>query len=216
MLKVGTLTTSVGGSYLWQALKRPFQSQARTDRDLLDAHVRNAVRIVERSTELKGAFMKLVQMLSMRNDLLPPAALEVLSTRAVVGAADGRGDAFGRRSSASSARRPSSSSPSSSPRRSPPPRSVRCTAPVCATGEPVVVKIQYPGVEETVGQDLKNIRALITTLVRIGRDVMGQKIDATEVARELEDRLREELDYVNEAANLDALPRASSPTIPRS
>jgi len=80
VLKVGTLTTSVGGSYLWQALKRPFQTQARTDRDLLDAHVRNAVRIVERSTELKGAFMKLVQMLSMRNDLLPPAALEVLAT----------------------------------------------------------------------------------------------------------------------------------------
>ena len=80
VLKVGTLTTSVGGSYLWQALKRPFQTQARTDRDLLDAHVRNAVRIVERSTELKGAFMKLVQMLSMRNDLLPPAALEILAT----------------------------------------------------------------------------------------------------------------------------------------
>src|SRR3982751_1070804 len=80
VLKVGALTTSVGGSYIWQALKRPFQSQERTDRDLLDAHVRNAIRIVERSTELKGAFMKLAQMLSMRNDLLPPEALEVLAT----------------------------------------------------------------------------------------------------------------------------------------
>ena len=76
VLKVGSLTTSVGSSYLWQALKRPFQPQAQTDRGLLDAHVRNAIRIVEGSTELKGAFMKLVQMLSMRNDLLPPAALE--------------------------------------------------------------------------------------------------------------------------------------------
>src|SRR5436190_17873476 len=80
VLKVGTLTTSVGGSYLWQALKRPFQTQAQTERDLLDAHVRNAMRIVERSTELKGAFMKLAQMLSMRSDLLPPEALEVLAT----------------------------------------------------------------------------------------------------------------------------------------
>src|SRR5436190_17270305 len=38
VLKVGTLTTSLGGSYIWQALKRPFQSQERTDRDLLAAH----------------------------------------------------------------------------------------------------------------------------------------------------------------------------------
>ena len=201
MLKVGTLTTSVGGSYLWQALKRPFQSQAQTDRNLLDAHVRNAGRIVERSTELKGAFMKLVQMLSMRNDLLPPAALEILATvqssvppmdaaaiRAQItrelGAPPERlfaafeTEAFAAASlgQVHRARLPS--------------------------GAAVVVKIQYPGVEETVVQDLKNIRALIATLVRIGRDVMGQKIDATEVARELEDRLREELDYVNEAANL--------------
>jgi len=54
VLKVGTLTTFVRRSYLCRALKRPFQTQARTDRDLLDAHVRNAVRIVERSTELKA------------------------------------------------------------------------------------------------------------------------------------------------------------------
>ncbi|MCC6766793.1 MAG: AarF/ABC1/UbiB kinase family protein [Deltaproteobacteria bacterium] len=201
VLKVGSLTTSVGGSYLWQALKRPFQSSERTERDLLDAHVRNAVRIVEGSTELKGAFMKLVQMLSMRNDLLPAEALAVLSTvqssvppmdAAVIRAqvvrelgrppeklfAEFEPEAFAAASlgQVHRARLPS--------------------------GEAVVVKIQYPGVEDTVVQDLKNIRTLIATLVRIGRDVMKQKIDATEVARELEDRLREELDYVNEAKNL--------------
>jgi predicted unusual protein kinase regulating ubiquinone biosynthesis (AarF/ABC1/UbiB family) len=201
VLKVGSLTTSVGSSYLWQALKRPFQSQAQTDRGLLDAHVRNAVRIVEGSTELKGAFMKLVQMLSMRNDLLPAEALEVLSTvQSSVPPMD-----------AGAIRKQITRELGA------PPEKLfahfeteafaaaslgqvhRATLP---TGEGVVVKIQYPGVEETVVQDLKNIRALIATLVRIGRDVMGQKIDATEVARELEDRLREELDYVNEAANL--------------
>jgi predicted unusual protein kinase regulating ubiquinone biosynthesis (AarF/ABC1/UbiB family) len=201
VLKVGSLTTSVGTSYLWQALKRPFQSSEQTERDLLDAHVRNAVRIVEGSTELKGAFMKLVQMLSMRNDLLPAEALDVLATvqssvppmdaaairkqiTRELGAppeklfADFETEAFAAASlgQVHRARLPG--------------------------GEDVVVKIQYPGVEKTVDQDLKNIRALIATLTRIGRDVMGQNIDASEVARELEDRLREELDYVNEAANL--------------
>lgn len=201
VLKVGTLTTSLGGSYIWQALKRPFQSQERTDRALLDAHIRNAVRIVERSTELKGAFMKLTQMLSMRSDLLPPEALEVLSTvqssvppmpydviRAQVTRELGAPpevlferfdpEAFAAASLGQVHRA------------------------VLPGGGDVVVKIQYPGVEDTVVQDLRNVRALLQTLSRIGRDVMRQKIDASEVYAELEERLREELDYVREAANL--------------
>jgi len=200
-LKVGTLTTSVGGSYLWQVLKRPFQSQEQTERDLLDTHVRNAVRIVHRSTELKGAFMKLTQMLSMRNDLLPPAALAVLATvQSSVPPMD-----------ATAIRTQITRELGAPPERLFAAFETEAFAAASLgqvhrarlpTGETVVVKIQYPGVEETVIQDLKNIRALIATVVRIGRDVMGQKIDATEVARELEDRLREELDYVNEAANL--------------
>src|SRR6185295_3289582 len=79
MLSVGRLTTTVGSSYLWQAVKRPFQSASRTERTLLEAHVRNAQRVVAGSKELRGAFMKLAQMLSMRNDLFPAEALEVLS-----------------------------------------------------------------------------------------------------------------------------------------
>jgi predicted unusual protein kinase regulating ubiquinone biosynthesis (AarF/ABC1/UbiB family) len=73
---------------------------------------------------------------------------------------------------------------------------------VLPTGEDAVVKIQYPGVEDTVVQDLRNVRALLQTLSRLGRDVMRQKIDASELYAELEERLREELDYVREAENL--------------
>ena len=79
MLSVGRLTGSVGGSYLWQMLKRPFQSAPKQEQALLEAHIRNAERIVAGSTELRGAFMKLAQMLSMRTDLLPAEALDVLS-----------------------------------------------------------------------------------------------------------------------------------------
>ena len=78
-LKVGTLTTQVGGSYLLNALKRPFQSEDRQKQETLDTHLRNALLIVERSKELKGAFMKLLQMLSMRHDLFPPEVLQILS-----------------------------------------------------------------------------------------------------------------------------------------
>jgi predicted unusual protein kinase regulating ubiquinone biosynthesis (AarF/ABC1/UbiB family) len=201
VLKVGTLTTSVGGSYIWQALKRPFQSQARTERDLLDAHVRNAVRIVERSTELKGAFMKLTQMLSMRSDLLPPAALEILATvqssvppmpyevirdqitRELGAPPERRFARFEREAFAAASLG-------------------QVHRAVLPSGEDVVVKIQYPGVDQTVVQDLKNVRALLQTFARVGRDVMRQKIDPSEIYAELQERLSEELDYVNEAANL--------------
>src|SRR5262245_62301059 len=79
VLKVGELATSVGSSYVWEALKSPFRSAGKRQQSLLDTHVRNAMRIVESSKELKGAFMKLVQMLSMRDDILPAEALKVLS-----------------------------------------------------------------------------------------------------------------------------------------
>src|SRR6516162_3008789 len=79
VFKVGELATSVGSSYVWEALKSPFRSAGKRQQSLLDTHVRNAMRIVESSKELKGAFMKLVQMLSMRDDIVPAEALKILS-----------------------------------------------------------------------------------------------------------------------------------------
>jgi predicted unusual protein kinase regulating ubiquinone biosynthesis (AarF/ABC1/UbiB family) len=79
VLKVGELATSVGSSYVWQALRWPFRSADSRQKALLDTHIRNAMKMVERSKELRGAFMKLVQILSMRDDILPSEALQVLS-----------------------------------------------------------------------------------------------------------------------------------------
>ncbi|MGH7803455.1 MAG: hypothetical protein ACREQJ_03850, partial [Candidatus Binatia bacterium] len=79
LVNLGTLTGKVGSSYLWSALKRPFQSEDKRESQLLDTHLKNVLRIVESSKELRGAFMKLVQMLSMRTDLFPSEALERLA-----------------------------------------------------------------------------------------------------------------------------------------
>ncbi|MGH7819828.1 MAG: ABC1 kinase family protein [Candidatus Binatia bacterium] len=201
MWKVGALTTQVGSSYLFTNLLKPFRSVDAHQRELLDTHVRNALRIVESSKELRGTFTKLVQMLSMRDDLFPAEALDVLS---VV----------------------QSSVPPMNPkviRRTieaelgePPERLFRRFWPDAFAaaslgqvhraelrgGEPVVVKIQYPGVEKTVEQDLRNVDALLEILTRIAGDVFRHEIDAAEVGRELRERLREELDYEQEARNL--------------
>jgi predicted unusual protein kinase regulating ubiquinone biosynthesis (AarF/ABC1/UbiB family) len=200
-LQVGSLTTSVGSSYVWHALKRPFQSAKTKDQELFDLHLKNAMRIVESSRELRGAFMKLVQMLSMRDDIFPTEALNILSVvqssvppmeygliREQIKSELGKypeqlfknfeHDAFAAASLG------------------------QVHKATLKNGKPVVVKVQYPGVDETVEQDLKNLKALLQVFTTMTRDVLRQKFDAREIYQEMEERLREELDYVNEANNL--------------
>jgi predicted unusual protein kinase regulating ubiquinone biosynthesis (AarF/ABC1/UbiB family) len=64
------------------------------------------------------------------------------------------------------------------------------------SGEIVAVKVQYPGVDEAVRADLKNVSALTKLSVAI-----APNIDPKEVAQEVKDRVLEELDYRREAAN---------------
>jgi predicted unusual protein kinase regulating ubiquinone biosynthesis (AarF/ABC1/UbiB family) len=201
VLKVGELATSVGSSYLMEALKAPFRSADRRQQALLDTHVKTAMKVVERSKELRGAFTKLVQMLSMRDDILPGEMLQVLSSvqssvppmdyamirRQIVGElGDSPENLFASFDTEAFAAASLG----------------QVHKATLKDGREVVVKVQYPGVEETVKQDLQNIKALLQTFTLIGRDVMRQKIDPSEVYHELEERLYEELDYINEAKNI--------------
>ena len=201
ILSVGRLTTAVGGSYLWQAIKRPFQSASRTEQALLEAHIRNAERVVARSKELRGAFMKLAQMLSMRGDILPAEALEVLSV--VQSSVPAMPWARVRQVLTRELGAPPEETF----------RHIETEAFAAASlgqvhraqlarGERVAVKVQYPGVAATVQQDVKNVKALLRIFTGIARDVMRQDVDPAEVAAELEARLHEELDYRREAKNL--------------
>lgn len=63
-------------------------------------------------------------------------------------------------------------------------------------GREVAVKIQYPGVRDTLSVDLGNLRRL-GSLARFGFS------DAKEVIRELKDRFEEECDYGGEADNTE-------------
>ena len=201
VLKVGELATSVGSSYLWQALRWPFRSAGARQKALLDTHIRNALKIVERSKELRGAFMKLVQTLSMRDDILPPEALQVLS--AVQSSVPPMDYAHIRQQIVRELGAPPEQLFAVFDEEAFAAASLgQVHRAQLRTGEDVVVKVQYPGVEETVNQDLQNLKALLQTFTLIGREVMHQKLNESEVYRELEQRLHEELDYVNEAKNI--------------
>lgn len=201
VLKVGELATSVGSSYLWQAVRRPFRSADSRQRAMLETHVRNALKIVERSKELRGAFTKLVQLLSMRDDVLPGEVLQVLSS--VQSSAPPMDYALIRKQIVRELGKPPEQLFAAFERQAFAAASLgQVHRARLKSDADVVVKVQYPGVEETVEQDLRNIKALLQVFTTIGRDVMRQKIDQSEVYLELEERLREELDYVNEAKNI--------------
>ncbi|MGH3169728.1 MAG: ABC1 kinase family protein, partial [Trebonia sp.] len=63
-------------------------------------------------------------------------------------------------------------------------------------GQAVAVKVQYPGIRETISADLNNV-ALIRGLLKAA----APNQDVTALIEELRERIREELDYEREAAN---------------
>ena len=168
---------------------------------MLDTHLNNALRIVEGSRQLRGAFMKLIQMLSTREDLLPGEAIDILkTTQSSVPPMD-----YGL--IARQIRREFGKSPeqlfASFDREAFAAASLgQVHHARLKNGDEVAVKIQYPGVDDTVEQDLGNLKLLLRTLQAVAGDIMRQKIDTKSIYTELQERLLEELDYVNEARNI--------------
>ncbi|MDQ4145254.1 MAG: AarF/ABC1/UbiB kinase family protein [Actinomycetota bacterium] len=64
------------------------------------------------------------------------------------------------------------------------------------SGEEVAVKVQYPGVDQAVKADLKNVSAMTKLAVAV-----APNLDPKEVANEVKERVLEELDYRREAKN---------------
>ena len=77
-------------------------------------------------------------------------------------------------------------------------------------GRAVAVKVQYPGIAETIAADLQNV-ALLRRMLRI--TAPSQDVDA--LIAELRDRVLEELDYRQEASNQQTIAAyfAGHPTI---
>ncbi|MEZ0292949.1 MAG: ABC1 kinase family protein [Solirubrobacteraceae bacterium] len=74
---------------------------------------------------------------------------------------------------------------------------------VTRDGQPVAVKVQYPGVAEAVDTDLRNLTLLLPLVKRL-----APGLDVKAVYAELRERIAEELDYELEAQNQRAVARA--------
>jgi len=195
LLRLGSLVGRVGASVAVEQLLSFVLSGPSRQAHRIANLVLNAERIVGALGELKGAAMKVGQMLSLQDSLLPPEVAEVL--RVLQSQAPPIPFEVVKRQL--DAELPGWR------------KTIKRLEPVAIAaasigqvhrgvlfdGRPVAVKIQYPGIDEIIEADLVNLRRLLKSLFALFTDA-----DFGPIWLELRDRLREELDYVNEADNL--------------
>lgn len=74
--------------------------------------------------------------------------------------------------------------------------------------EVVVVKVRRPGIEQTFHKDMQILRSLCRLLMRLG---LGRHLRMEDALWELEQMMREELDYRYEASNLERMRKSLKP-----
>jgi predicted unusual protein kinase regulating ubiquinone biosynthesis (AarF/ABC1/UbiB family) len=180
-----------------QGLKRLAQGQAPDFRGAL-LSAPNARRLAERLARLRGAAMKIGQMVSMQGDDLLPAefaqALSVLRSQAapmppqqlrrVLGREYGTG--WERRFAAFDHEPIAAASIG---------QVHRVTT---ADGRDLALKIQYPGVARSIASDVDNVAALLRLF-----NLLPIELDVAGIADEAKRQLMQEADYLSEARFLD-------------
>lgn len=197
LLRVSALGASMGAS---TALRKVGQvvRPGSSDDDVADGAFRHrqADKVLKVLGEMKGATMKVGQILSSDPDLIPPEFVEKLTelqrdappmpyrtVRAILEEAFARpiADVF-----ETFDPQPAGSASIGQVHRA-----------RLRTGEDVAVKVQYPGICETLESDLRNLTSLLT-LARVVADRQRVEDYGYEVRRALE----QEMDYVGEAERL--------------
>jgi predicted unusual protein kinase regulating ubiquinone biosynthesis (AarF/ABC1/UbiB family) len=189
---VGRVGTSVAVSRALDFARSDTAKQIRTTENL----IKNAVRIVETLGEMKGAAMKVGQMLSLHEGLLPEEVAEVLRALQreaprvpsevmrfeVEGSLGGKiDDLFETFDEAAFAAASIG----------------QVHLARLKDGRRVAVKVQYPAIDPIIKADLGNLRRLFRAIFS-----MITEVDFEPIWREVRDRLLEELDYRHEAENM--------------
>lgn len=191
------MTARVASNYTKSRVKSVFQSKEAAERDRAKAHEEAGELIAKTLGELKGAVMKVGQMASIAGDLLPSEladALSALQREAPPMDFEVIAEQIERELGA------------------PPPMLFQhfevepfASASIGQVhrartddGREVVVKVQYPGVDDAVDSDLAHLKLALRAsgLVKVPKAAL----DA--VFAEIKARLHEELDYCNEADNV--------------
>jgi predicted unusual protein kinase regulating ubiquinone biosynthesis (AarF/ABC1/UbiB family) len=160
--------------------------------------VRNATRIAETLGRMKGGAMKVGQMLSLHADMLPPEVAAVLRTLqaqatpvpAEIMEFEARGQLRNFDELFASFEPEACAAASIG-------QVHRATL---RDGRAVVVKIQYPAIDQIIRADLKNLKAVFQSLFALFTDA-----EFDPIWQEIRERLLEELDYLREAATIERM-----------
>ncbi len=193
---LGSLQAKIGAAYLFYWLRSWFKNSAENERLLAETHWKTAVRLLDSMSYLRGSLMKVGQTLANFPDIAPREFVETLETlhfaappmhwsllREMV--FNELGDdpenlfaEFDKQAFAAASLG-------------------QVHRARLKTGEQVAVKIQYPGIARTIGDDFRNL-FLFLLPNRLGREWenMRDQFD------DLRLRLEQETDYHLEAANL--------------
>ncbi|MFQ5349973.1 MAG: ABC1 kinase family protein [Thermoanaerobaculia bacterium] len=197
LARLGGLVGRVGASVLAErlvelALHGPAKQMRRTEN-----LVRNASRVAESLGRMKGAAMKVGQMISLQEGLLPPEVAEVLQSLqreaprvpSEVMRYEVEGSLGKQRVEELFAELD---------------REAFAAASIGQVhqgrlhdGRRVAVKIQYPLIDQIIKADLKNLKTMLGALIGMFTD-----IDFEPIWQEVRDRLLEEIDYRHEAENM--------------
>lgn len=196
-LKLAAMSASVAAGAAANRVAGIFKDDETAEADREASSTRSGERIAATLGELKGAAMKLGQMASMASDFLPPQLSEAL-TVLQSGAPPMDYEVI---------RAQIESELGSPPEMlfdhfEPEPFASASIGQVHRArtddGREVVCKVQYPGVDKSVDADLLQLRFALRAagLARMPRKARN------ELFEEIRDRLKEELDYTNEAENV--------------
>jgi predicted unusual protein kinase regulating ubiquinone biosynthesis (AarF/ABC1/UbiB family) len=158
----------------------------------------NATRLAKRLAHMRGAAMKLGQLLSMESSsVLPPEFAEALSV--LRSSADSMprtqvkrlmGREFGKGWEARFTEfdfEPAASASIGQVHRA-----------VASDGRVLALKIQYPGVAKSIDSDVDNL-AMFLNMARL----LPRELDVSDIIDEAKRQLRQEADYLTEASNLE-------------
>lgn len=196
-LKLAGMTASVASRYASERVQSVFSDEEKVSARKKVAYEKMADDIVGTLGDLKGAVMKIGQIASQTQDLLPKEfsdALKKLQKEAppvdfsvirkqveseLGGSLEGLYKEFDVEPFASAS-------------------IGQVHRAITLSGEEVVVKVQYPGVDRSCDSDLKQLRLTL----KLGGLLKLPKESVDALFNEIKDRLHEELDYENEANNI--------------
>jgi predicted unusual protein kinase regulating ubiquinone biosynthesis (AarF/ABC1/UbiB family) len=200
---MASMGADIAGSYLGYALQRAFLGETKSRAKLKSTHTRAARRMRDEMQALRGTAMKLGQTLSLQTGVLPDEALAELATLQMQ--APGMHPSLVRvQIKKSLGREPEEIFKQFTPEPFAAASLGQVHHAVTKEGERVAVKVQYPGIRDSITNDVKLFRAVSKPAQASGHLPKGA-ID------ELEKQFLAETDYKREADNIEFFQRELAP-----